>query len=94
MTSNQFVRSEYQEKSCDLDEYWDTMQRPSSVSPEPQGCRNKSFLPSYAASSPLVVQILSNKESVWIDLAHSMKEWIDFAYALNVCLRHLVSNNR
>ena len=39
MGSCEYVPSKYQEKSCNLDEYWDTMQRPSSVSLEPQECR-------------------------------------------------------
>lgn len=47
------------------------------------------ILPSYAASSALVVQIMRNEESIRIEFTHSMKEWIDFAYTLNVCLSKL-----
>ena len=39
MGSCEYVPFEYQEKSCNLDEYWDTMQWSSSVSLGPQGRR-------------------------------------------------------
>lgn len=37
--SCEYVPLKYREKSCNLNEYWDTMQRPSSVSLEPQESR-------------------------------------------------------
>ena len=40
----EYVHFEYQEKSCNLDEYWDTMQKPSLVSLQPQESRKQGLL--------------------------------------------------
>ena len=85
--TNEYVLCEYPTENYNLDEYRNTVQIPSFVRPDLHECLDhRSFLPSYAASSALVVQILRNEERIRIDFTHSMNEWIDFIYTLNVCL--------
>lgn len=70
------------------------MQRPTDSSIEIPQVRWRICIPSYMSRSALRIQRCRNKQSIWVDLTDSSKEWVDFADSLDIRLGTLARTHR